>query len=597
MLALQVNQAVSADRLSEGLWGERAPPSAAKMVQLYVSQLRKLLRGSAAEILTRGRGYELRLAVDRVDAARFERLLAAAVHADGAPNGEARAALALWRGSPLADVADEPFASVEIRRLEALRLRACEVAIDADLGARRHREGLGELRSLIADEPLCERPRAQLMLALYRSGRQAAALEAYRDARSALVEAIGVEPGPELRRLHEAILRQDPRLDPPNVVAAPRLPPELDTPTPLLGRQADLEWLRGHWRRALAGDGRLVLVAGEDGVGKTRLLAELAGVVLQDGGVVRYSAACGAAEAAREAAAARGAREPTLLLLDDVASELDPIDARFAEAVLVVATAEQALPSLRTAGTRVLKPLNADGVRAFARLYAGETEDVDVPVERLLAASGGLPARLHGVASDWARMLDLRRLADSVGRITADRSGLRAAEDDLVGSIVKLQVARERTEPAALAADGAVCPYKGLASFRAGDAGYFFGRERFVAELVARVTGAPFLGIVGPSGSGKSSALHAGVLAALAAGVLPGSEAWALAVLRPGEHPLRALDQALAPLPDQGRLVVAVDQFEEVFTTCRDETERAAFADALVASVRDSRRRTLVVVA
>ena len=104
-----------------------------------------------------------------------------------------------------------------------------------------------------------------------------------------------------------------------------------------------------------------------------------------------------------------------------------------------------------------------------------------------------------------------------------------------------------------------------------------------MAELVARVTGAPFLGIVGPSGSGKSSVLHAGLLAALAAGVLPGSEAWALAVLRPGEHPLRALDQALAPLPDHGRLVVAVDQFEEVFTTCRDETERAAFVDALVA--------------
>src|SRR4051812_5571403 len=597
MLALQVNQTVSADRLSEGLWGERAPPSAAKMVQLYVSQLRKLLRGSAAEILTRGRGYELRLAGDRVDAARFERLVASAVHADGAPNGEARAALALWRGSPLADVADEPFASVEIRRLEALRLQASEVAIDADLGARRHREVLGELRSLIADEPLRERPRAQQMLALYRSGRQAEALEAYRDARSALVEAIGVEPGPELRHLHEAILRQDPRLDPPDVVEAPRRAPELDTATPLLGRQADLEWLRGHWRRALAGDGRLVLVAGEDGVGKTRLLAELAGVVLQDGGVVRYSSACGAAEVAREAATARAAREPTLLLLDDVASELDPIDARFAGAVLVVATAEQAVPWLRTAGTLVLKPLNADGVRAFARLYAGEMEDVDVPEERLLAASGGLPARLHGVASEWARMLELRRLADSVGRITADRSGLRAAEDDLVGSIVKLQVARERTEPAAGAADGGVCPYKGLASFEAGDAGCFFGRERFVAELVARVTGAPFLGIVGPSGSGKSSALHAGVLAALAAGVLPGSEAWALAVLRPGEHPLRALDQALAPLPDQGRLVVAVDQFEEVFTTCRDETERAAFADALVASVRDSRRRTLVVVA
>ena len=106
--------------------------------------------------------------------------------------------------------------------------------------------------------------------------------------------------------------------------------------------------------------------------------------------------------------------------------------------------------SLRPAGTLVLKPLNADGVRALAQLYAGETEDVDVPVERLLAASGGLPRLLHGVASEWARMLELRRLADSVGRITADRSGLRAAEDDLVGSIVKLQAARERTESHAL---------------------------------------------------------------------------------------------------------------------------------------------------
>ena len=149
MLALQVNQTVSADRLSEGLWGERAPPSAAKMVQLYVSQLRKLLRGSAAEILTRGRGYELRLAVDRVDAARFERLVAAAVHADGAPNGEARAALALWRGSPLADVADEPFASAEIRRLEELRLQASELAIDADLG--RSPPPGGSRRAAVAD--------------------------------------------------------------------------------------------------------------------------------------------------------------------------------------------------------------------------------------------------------------------------------------------------------------------------------------------------------------------------------------------------------------------------------------------------------------
>ena len=115
--------------------------------------------------------------------------------------------------------------------------------------------------------------------------------------------------------------------------------------------------------------------------------------------------------------------------------------------------------------------------------------------------------------------------------------------------------------------------------------------------MVARLAGAPLMGIVGPSGSGKSSALRAGLLPALAAGVLPGSESWALALLRPGEHPLRALEQAIADAAPRGPLVIAVDQFEELFTACRDENERAAFVDALVAATRDARRRTLVLVA
>ena len=269
------------------------------------------------------------------------------MHADGAPNGEARAALALWRGSPLADVADEPFASAEIRRLEELRLQAAEVAIDADLAARRHREVLGELRSLIADEPLRERPRAQQMLALYRSGRQAEALEAYRDARSALVEAIGVEPGPELRHLHEAILRQDPRLEPTAAVDATRLPPELDTATPLLGREADLEWLRGHWRRALAGAGRLVLVAGERGIGKTRLVAELAEEVLQDRGAVLYGSGARRRTRrwpphARPTTDPAGARRRQAGELDLARSTLAGWRRR---AVLVVATAEHVVPA------------------------------------------------------------------------------------------------------------------------------------------------------------------------------------------------------------------------------------------------------------
>ena len=208
MLALEVGRPVSVDRLVEGLWGETPPSSAPKMVQLYVSRLRRVLDGNDARIVTRGRGYELQLPEDAVDAVRFARLL------DTRP----REALALWHGTPLADLADEPFAAAEIRRLEELRLRAAELAIDADLDAGRHAAVIGELDALVVQEPLRERLHAQRMLALYRSGRQADALEAYRDARAALVE-LGIEPGEELRALHQAILEHDRRIAAPPAAA------------------------------------------------------------------------------------------------------------------------------------------------------------------------------------------------------------------------------------------------------------------------------------------------------------------------------------------------------------------------------------------
>ena len=171
-----------------------------------------------------------------MDACRLERLVADA--ARGAGNGNsARAALALFRGDPLADIADEPFAIDEIRRLEELRLTAAELAIDADLATGRHQELVGEIEALLAANPLRERLHGQRMLALYRCGRQAEALEAYRHARDTLVEEIGIEPSAELRRLHEAILRQDPSLD--VEPAAPELPRELDASSmpPMIGRE------------------------------------------------------------------------------------------------------------------------------------------------------------------------------------------------------------------------------------------------------------------------------------------------------------------------------------------------------------------------
>jgi WD40 repeat protein/class 3 adenylate cyclase len=388
---------------------------------------------------------------------------------------------------------------------------------------------------------------------------------------------------------------------------AVELPPELDAGAPLVGREADLDALREQWRSAHAGAGRLVLVAGVRGMGKTRLAAELAGEVHRDRGAVLYGSGAGAPDTALAVLArARVARRPTLLVLDDVDHAGEEVHAALDELadglaalpVLVLATVEDGADGLDAHATLSLAPLDADGVRAVARLYVGERADAEVPVEQLEAASGGVPLRVHRVAGEWARKLAVRRLSDVASRVGTERPSLRAAEDDMVGNIVELQTARERAEPGEVAVQGVlVCPFKGLASFDVDDAGVFFGRERLVAEMVARLTGAPLMGVVGPSGSGKSSVLRAGLLAALAAGVLPGSDRWALALLRPGEHPVRALEQATAEVTARGRLVIAVDQFEEAFTACADESERAAFVGALVQSARDPRRRALVLVA
>ena len=262
LLALHAGETLSSDRLIEGIWGEQPPATAAKMLQVYVSQLRKALAavGGDREIVTRSHGYELRLSEDECDALRFERLLAA---------GAAREALALWRGAPLADVT-EPFAAAEVRRLEERRLDAFELAIDGDLAAGRHGEVIAELETLIEEQPLRENLHSQRMLALYRAGRQADSLEAFRHARHVLVEEIGIEPGPRLRSLHEAVLQQDPALD----LVERSEPAVAGSRSAFVGRAPELAELVDGLERALARRPSLFLIAGEPGIGKSLLADE-----------------------------------------------------------------------------------------------------------------------------------------------------------------------------------------------------------------------------------------------------------------------------------------------------------------------------------
>ena len=218
LLLLRANEIVGTDSLIEELWRGDPPATASKALQVYVSRLRKRL-GSEV-LLTRPPGYAVVVGPDELDVSRFERLVEEARRADPAEAAsKLRDALSLWRGPPLADLADEPFAQAEIVRLEELRLSAVEDRIDADLALGRHAEVVAELESLVARNPYRERQRRQLMLALYRSGRQADALASYRDARRVLANELGLEPSDELKELERQILAHDGALAAPTGTA------------------------------------------------------------------------------------------------------------------------------------------------------------------------------------------------------------------------------------------------------------------------------------------------------------------------------------------------------------------------------------------
>ena len=271
ILVLHGGGYVSADRIIEWLYEGDAPGDAHKSLQVHVSRLRKALRDGYVKTLPGGYGFEL----DRIklDSASFDTLADVGRAQLGAGDAAAAAAtlqdaLSLWRGPPLAEFAYADFAQVEIARLEERRLAALEDRVEADLALGRHAQLVGELEALVRDHGLRERLRAQLMLSLYRSGRQVEALEVYQDARRTLTDQLGIEPSQELRALQRAILRQDAVLDHDSALAAEA------TAGGFVGRDSEVSALRAAMDEASRGHGRIFLLVGEPGIGKSRLAEE-----------------------------------------------------------------------------------------------------------------------------------------------------------------------------------------------------------------------------------------------------------------------------------------------------------------------------------
>ena len=452
---------------------------------------------------------------------------------------------------------------------------------------------ISALERLVRNEPGRERAWGLLMQALYSTGRQHEALGAFQRARQVLAESYGLEPGPDLRSLERRILDQDPSLG--STTGRVALAAALHTSTPLVGRTSELAALDIAWRMAREGAGQLRILSGPIDVGRTRLAADLAGRAIAVGGDVEYVRAADGLDSLAaligtggpmspgvivDAVAHRCRRGPMILIIDDMEWAPGPV-------VTTIAALTSALEGLALLVVLIVDPSGGGpAVAAIGRLdpeqartlSVGPMSDADIAavvvadgveddaVPPVVALADGRPGAARREAAAWAERTASERLRAATVSSAGALAVAQQAQVSVLDEVVELVAARARRDEMRSATWVGRQPYRALASYGPQDAELFVGRERLVAELATRVLERRLVVVVGPSGSGKSSLVRAGLIPLARSGRLPGDTAWRTHIMVPGHDPLAAID-AIEDLDDPGPRLLIVDQFEEVFAS------------------------------
>ncbi len=563
LLARTPCEEVTTATIVAGMWGSSPPDDSEKEVASCISRLRKALTAVAPNVdptsvvVTLPAGYILTIEPSNADILTFERLLADGKRATavGQPALALRqvdAALSLWRGRAYEDFGEIAFARAESNRLEELRLTAVESRVDALLAlsapiAPPHL--VTELQSLVAEHWHRERLWSQLMTVLVRLGRRADALAVHRRAQEQLARRLGVQPGAELRVVEEAVINRDPMLFGVQLQET-TVPAALTTTVPpCLGRDEEVEWLCAAIDLAATRRAQARLVVGSPGMGKSRLMAAVAQRAAERGVVIRYWRADARG---LETHVAEPDRVSLVIVEDldqapheDVAKVASFVRSAMTRPVVTIVTCRDPVRvgDVASAPKLVLSALDDAAIGEIVRAYAPSVTDKTAVAA--MSNTGGVPAKVHRAASEWAFARAGRRIDRAVADAAEPRRALTALRDEVIAGALELAHVRARARTLRPAVRAAGCPYPGLAGFGPGDTELFHGRERLVAEVLARVSEAPLLALVGDAGTGKSSLLRAGLLPAITAGVLPDSTRWRQVVVTPAT--VTSLADLMAP--------------------------------------------------